>query len=179
MNTTSQQPDKNAKREIAREPVRTPKLREGEVIGRNGEVLKRNRNFEDQFAIPDHWKEAGWSYQWNRRSVYGKEDRAEMLRMQDNGWRPVPAERFGIQEDGNHIERDGLILMERPSSLTQAAEDEEYRKAMAQYSNSFNSVDSDASLPAMARTMRKQIRKEGRVTITPEMQRGGSIPDDE
>lgn len=177
--SATQQQDKVAKREVVREPVRTPKLGAGEAIGRNGEVLKRNRNFEDQFAVPDHWKEEGWSYQWNRQSVYGKEDRAEMLRMQDNGWRPVPASRFGTDEDGDYIARDGLILMERPAALTRAAEEEELKKAEAQYTNSFSSVDSDLKQTVMSRTMKKRIRKEARIEIRPEMQSGGSIPDDE
>ena len=149
--------------EVAREPARKPKA--GEAVGRNGEILRRNRNYNDPFSLPEGFKEPGWSYQWCRHSCFGKEDRAEMLHMQDNGWRTVPNHRMGMdgKEDDGCIIRDGLILMERPAVLTEEAEAEEHAKAMQQWESSFKRVDSDVKGTTLGRTLRNMSRREGRV----------------
>jgi hypothetical protein len=160
-------------REPIRDKVATPKLRPGEAVGRNGEVLRRNKNYDsDPFFIPEHLMEDGYTYQWNRASCYGKSD-AELIRMMDNGWRYVPLEsRIGkaIGNDGdkhnNYLERDGLVLMERPSSLTQEAIDERQKIAeaavMAQYDRS-----PDMPLPPGFANAKREARKLAREVADP------------
>lgn len=132
-----------------RDPIRPPMR--GGVIGRNGEVLTRtNRSNEqaDQFDLPAGFAERGWSYQWVRASCHGKPDPANLTTHYENGWRPVPSERkpgyFHPTEYKGPIERDGLVLMERPETLTREAMNDSIRAARLQKHNqtaSFTGVD--------------------------------------
>lgn len=165
----------------AREVARPIRKTSGVVIGRNGEELRRNKTHKDEYHIPDQWKENGWSYQWNRVSVHGWEDRSEQIKMQDNGWRIVPASRFGLdrEEDGDYIRRNGLVLMERPQILTDEANHEEHTKAMEAYAKSFTRPDvKDATVPEMARDMIMEIRRGRKISIKAEMS-SEDIPEDE
>lgn len=89
----------------------------------------------DKYYIPQKDIPDGWTYEWKRKSVMGKEDhnyQSALLRM---GWEPVPAsrhpDRMPIGHDGV-IEIDGLILMERPKELTEEARQIELRNARRQ-----------------------------------------------
>jgi len=123
-----------AARQETRQPVRP------EIRGRNGEVLTRARTggAESPFHVPDNLKDKDWDYQWVRSSCYGKEDPANLFTHQENGWRPVPADRegfagrFGESTNTNAIEREGLILMERPMELSNQARHEDYAAAVTQ-----------------------------------------------
>jgi hypothetical protein len=91
---------------------------------------------EDKFyidpkAIPD-----GWSYEYRRHTVLGKDDPSYQVMLAQKGWEPVPADRhpelMPMGFKGNTIEREGMILMERPKLITDMANDREYRKAREQ-----------------------------------------------
>jgi hypothetical protein len=117
----------------AREAVREPAA----ILGRDGKPLTRKRNnTEDEYHIPDELREPGWDLQWCRRSVSGQEDVPNMVRHMENGWRPVPAERWNgrFMPDGYKgvIQRGGLELCERPMSLTEEAKREDRHNALAQ-----------------------------------------------
>lgn len=123
-----------------REPIREAP-RNGVWIGRGGEQLTRNHtNVADPFAVPVELKEHGWDYQWNSVSVVGNTEVIMSIdnMMQDNGWRPVPADRpgfakrFGTPKSGNAIIIGGLRLDERPMSMSEAAKDDEYGRAVGQ-----------------------------------------------
>lgn len=107
-----------------------------EVTGRNGEVLSRTRTYVgDIFEIPNEMIPEGWSYQWNSVSIAGNSeiilDQNHM--MHQNGWRPVPAERYAgtLVPKGatGNIIRGQQMLMERPQSLTDEARQEDLRNA--------------------------------------------------
>lgn len=107
-----------------------------EVTGRNGEVLSRTRTFVgDIFEIPKEMVPQNWSYQWNSVSINGNSeillDQNHM--MHQNGWRPVPAERYAgtLVPKGStgNIIRGQQMLMERPESLTKEAQAEDLRNA--------------------------------------------------
>src|SRR5215467_8853052 len=81
-----------------REPSRAVP-RDGEWIGRNGEVLSRRRtHVADPYAIPDELKDPDYDMQWNTVTVVGNSEVALPIdnMMYDNGWRPVPADRPGF-----------------------------------------------------------------------------------
>lgn len=153
--------------------AKPPRLRSGEVLGRNGEILRRNRNYsDDQFEIPSHLKENGWSYQWNRMSCRGQIDDKEISAMLDNGWRFVPPARFGgifAKSDAEYIERDGLVLMERPQSLTDMALAEGQAKAEAEYMKQFQKADTDMPLPEGFKAERRRVRREKREVVDPSL----------
>jgi hypothetical protein len=101
-------------------------------------------------SIPD-----GWSYEWKRKTIWGKEDPAHDVEMSRLGWEAVPASRHPeLMPKGNWqtIERDGMILMERPKVLTEEAHKRNLQAA------------------------RQQVRaKEAQLSQTPE----GTLPRDE
>lgn len=83
----------------------------------------------DPFQIPAERIPTGVTYEWKRLSTMGKEDPSYMMGLQENGWDPVPADRHKEYMPQNYkgttIERDGLILMERPAYLTEEARAED------------------------------------------------------
>lgn len=107
-----------------------------EIEGRNGEKLSRTRvQVGDIFEIPANMIPKGWTYQWNAVSVAGNSeillDQNHM--MYQNGWRPVPAERYAgtLVPSGSkgNIIRGQQMLMERPIALTEEARQEDIRNA--------------------------------------------------
>lgn len=123
-----------------RAPVR-PDDRSG-VRGRNGELLTRQYRSDDlptQFDIPAAYQEPGWSLQWVRVSCHGEPDGQNYNQHYANGWRPVPAGRvpdqFNMGVEGEHIVRSGLMLMERPETLTREATREAQHNAKKQKHN--------------------------------------------
>ena len=125
-------------REPIRETVREPIRENGkkEVIGRDGKVLSRKRGTNvDRFYVPSHLIPDGWSYEWKSQTVLGKENVAHMMHMAENGWTPVDSSRHpGFFMPGNYtgpITRDDMILMERPSELTNEARQEDIDAANA------------------------------------------------
>ena len=126
-----------AARTSTRGEVRTRSDGRVEVTGHNGEVLSRTRTqVGDIFDIPNDMVPKGWSYQWNAISITGNSDILldQTHMMHQNGWRPVPAERYAgtLVPKGSkgNIIRGQQLLMERPMALTIEAQDEDKRNAM-------------------------------------------------
>lgn len=147
------QPQEQVTRQIKKEPVfkdeepaaaRT-QTRQGartrpdgrvEVV-HNGEVLSRTRTqVGDIFDIPASMIPPGITYQWNAVSVAGNSDILldQNHMMYQNGWRPVPAERYAgtLVPKGSkgNIIRGQQLLMERPKELTDEARAEDIRNAI-------------------------------------------------
>jgi hypothetical protein len=87
--------------------------------------------FVEPGIIPD-----GWSYEWKTRTVLGAEDPAHQVALQRKGWEIVPASRhpemMPLGYKGVEIARKGMILMERPLSITEEARSAEARRARLQ-----------------------------------------------
>lgn len=129
-------PQRAASRTQTRASARTLSNGRLEVTGRNGEALSRTRTYVgDIFEIPKEMIPEGWSYQWNAVSIAGNSeiilDQNHM--MHQNGWRPVPAERYAgtLVPKGatGNIIRGQQMLMERPDALTAEARQEDLRNA--------------------------------------------------
>jgi hypothetical protein len=112
-------------------------LKRGQVLGRGGEILSRARQtgYENPFELPEHLREKGWAYQWVRTSCHGKADPANVSSHMQNGYRPVQdaavRDFYQTPQGTASIERDGLILMERPQELTDEAIAEGYEDAVS------------------------------------------------
>lgn len=125
-------------RSPAHEPAHTMP---NEARGRDGEILRRNNRGDtvDQFEVPRHFMEKGWTYQWVRAEALGKADPANMTAHMENGWRPVPSSRmpgyYHPIEYTGAINRDGLVLCERPETLTREAERDAINAARRQKHN--------------------------------------------
>ena len=124
------------------EPIRSREaVREGRPVARHsaapaydreGNPIYRRRDaVSDPFSIPSDLQEQGWDRQWVRVSVHGWEDVDNQVGMQENGWRPISANRPGwegrFMPPGykGAIQKSGLMLMERPMSMTEEARAEE------------------------------------------------------
>lgn len=86
---------------------------------RRGEGQASDKFYFDETIVPP-----GWSYEWKTKFVLGQENRPYYLNLLREGWEPVPAKRHPEmmpQGDYNTIEREGMILMERPLELTEEA----------------------------------------------------------
>lgn len=101
-----------------RPPIRTRKRKGGTLA--------------DRYALSDEMmadlKARGMSAEWKRETVAGMGDPSYDVFMREQGWEPVPGERYPEYVAEGHtgpIRRDGLILMERPVELTQEAMEEE------------------------------------------------------
>lgn len=129
-----------AEEEVA--PVRhaareTRDLKPGEFLGRNGEILALKRDPDtDLFDVPKHLMEPGWTYEWKRDTVLGKQDDTHMVHLKENGWREVMVEpgsrwsgHFMPQGYTGPIRREGNILMERPSAMTDLVLAQEKQRA--------------------------------------------------
>lgn len=143
----ARQPERQPTRDASRQPDREVSARAGAVVvqGRNGEMLTRRRTqVGDPFEVPQNEIPAGWSYQWNPVTVTGKEMVAEQVLMQQNGWRPVPANRhpgrwFPPDYQGAIVVQ-GLRLEERPMALTQEALREDNMRARNQVRDQTDSL---------------------------------------
>lgn len=134
--TAARQNPRTQPRDANREPARS-----GAVVvqGRDGEILTRKRKDSgDIFHIPPEIVPNGWEYGWWAISVAGNSEilMDQNLMVVENGWRPVPAERYPGRfmpagHKGNII-RGGQMLMERPSVLCEEARQEDYAKAVGQ-----------------------------------------------
>lgn len=106
------------------------------VTGRDGEQLSRKRTSSgDIFHVPSELIPKGWEYQWVAVSVVGNTEilMDQNLMMRENGWRPVPAERYPgrFMPEGHKgaIVRGGQMLMERPKTLSDEARAEDLAAA--------------------------------------------------
>lgn len=108
-------PEMRADDPRARAAARTAQLREAGALSVEG---GENKFYVDMSDVPD-----GWTYEWKTKSVLGKEDPAYQVGLARTGWEPVPADRHPhMMPQGKYstIERDGMVLMERPKEISDA-----------------------------------------------------------
>lgn len=90
----------------------------------------------DDFYIPDRDIPDGWTYEWKRKTILGAEDPAYNVQISRAGWEAVPADRHPeyMPMDGKwkHIERKGMVLMERPKAIVDDARKKDLRSARDQ-----------------------------------------------
>lgn len=114
----------------AEDPRAAAARRAAEIRGHLGEM----DDGTDQFALPP--APDGWSYEWKRKSVLGQEDHAHQIGLKRMGWTEVPVQRhpetMPTQGSYQQIERKGMVLMERPTVITEEAREIELRKARGQ-----------------------------------------------
>lgn len=137
--------EKELKRAFSQKPAMRPAMRdEGDSQERARKKAAQIREHRggndldavDRFAVDQNIIPDGWSYEWKRKTLLGKEDPAYQVELARAGWEPVPADRhpetMPMGGNFNTIERDGMILMERPKELTDEARQVEYRRARNQ-----------------------------------------------
>ncbi len=124
-------------------PVAAPKPREEDPRARAArralelrEQTASDDDGVDKFYIDPKLIPDGWSYEWKTYTVLGKENPSYQVAMAHKGWEAVPRSRhpqlMPINYQGETIEREGLILMERPLEITNEAKARDLRIARAQ-----------------------------------------------
>lgn len=118
----------------ADDPRARAAARAAEIIGHLGNLDQG----QDKFAIEAGMEPDGWTYEWKRRTVLGAEDPSYQVGLARTGWEPVPSDRHpefmpeSFRGKGKIIERDGMVLMERPKVITEKVRDIERGKARGQ-----------------------------------------------
>ena len=127
----------------ARPPLR-PELRDDPMARARARAAQIRENLgelgmddgEDRFRVNLSLVPEGWNYEWKRQSVFGQTDPAYEVELARKGWESVPTHRhpemMPVGKGHETIERDGMVLMERPKELTEESKDVELRKARAQ-----------------------------------------------
>lgn len=122
------------RRPVREEDPRTAaERRAAEIMGHLGGSVDEGTDefYIDPRAIPD-----GWTYEWKRKTIYGSEDPSYSVSLKRTGWTEVPASRHPEMMPANYksaaIERKGLVLMERPTIVTEQVEMMDRRRAKDQ-----------------------------------------------
>lgn len=100
-----------------------------------GQILQVGDGYDkfeiDRTRVPD-----GWDYEWKRFETVGKRDPSYEVQLATTGWEPVPLDRHKEMMpagwSGQTIEREGMLLMERPKEVTDHFRSLEHRKAFGQ-----------------------------------------------
>jgi hypothetical protein len=125
--TASNRPEKREEDPRARAAKRAAEIR--------GHRQDQNIDDANRFRVDLQDIPAGWTYEWKRKAIMGKEDPAYEVELARGGWEPVPASRHpSMMPKGKYetIERDGMILMERPKELSDDANNADLRRARLQ-----------------------------------------------
>lgn len=113
----------------AADPREEAKRRAAEIRGDGGLDFSDN---VDEFNSPN--PPDGWSYEWKRKMTMNQEDITNMNHCLRTGWTPVPISRHPEMMQAGAVgvvERKGMVLMERPSEITEEVQRSEARKARA------------------------------------------------
>lgn len=101
---------------------------------------------KNKYDIPDHLVPDGFTVEWKNTHIMGQPvPVSELAAHEMAGWRPAPAELFmEIMPEGYEkptIERDGMILMIRPASITKQFRDKEKSDAKSAVVNKVNELN--------------------------------------
>ena len=123
----------------AQRPTQRPNTTRAAAEQRAAEILGGLDEVEDgtdKYYIPPGAEPDGWSYEWKRRTIYNQEDPAYAVNLARTGWTVVPASRhptmMPVGWKGDTIERDGMVLMERPAIVTDRFKEGDRRRAQLQ-----------------------------------------------
>lgn len=90
----------------------------------------------DKFYVPLDIIPDGWTYEWKRSTVLNQPDPAHQVQLSRMGWEAVPTARhpemMPMGGDHPYIQRDGMILMERPTEIVNEVRAIELRRAREQ-----------------------------------------------
>lgn len=93
----------------------------------------------DEFFVPSQMIPDMWTYEWKRHTIYNQEDPAYTVQLAREGWEVVPVDRCPSHRammpatwTKNTIERKGMVLMERPTDITEEMRSIELRRARQQ-----------------------------------------------
>lgn len=117
----------------------------------------------DEFHIDPAIVPTDWTYEWKRVTCFNQEDPAYQVKLARGGWEPVPADRHPemMPSKGSFeiIERDGMVLMERPAVVTQKIREMEKKRSRDQVRQK------EAQLAQVADGQFARVDAQGRSTV--------------
>ena len=137
---------KPAEVEVSERPALRPEMREDDPRARAAARIAQLREHAtdlgestDEFYVPPSLVPDGWTYEWKRHKIWNQEDPSYTVQLAQEGWEEVPLHRNSAHEammprnwSGNTIERKGMILMERPTEISNEVRRMELRRARQQ-----------------------------------------------
>jgi hypothetical protein len=137
---------KATKVDAAERPPLRPEVREDDprarAAARIAQLREHAHNLDegtDEFYVPPSLVPDGWSYEWKRHKIWNQEDPSYTVQLAQEGWEEVPLHRNSAHEammprnwPGKTIERKGMILMERPTEISNEIRRMELRRARQQ-----------------------------------------------
>ena len=93
---------------------------------------EQNLDHYDEFFIDPRVVPEGWDYNWKRLEIAGMKDPAYEVELLQAGWEPVDAGRHPDMVPPGYkgaITKKGMILMERPSEISNIAKQRELSTA--------------------------------------------------
>lgn len=132
-------PDDRRRQEQIRPQMLSESAKEAEAYARRIiDDVGEAPTFTGKFDIPKEVWPDGWTYEWKRVSVAGKDDEHHISELLRSGWRLVPVERhpdlMPKGSTGNIID-GGLALMELPTMLIERRQKLQRGEAVAQVVN--------------------------------------------
>lgn len=121
-----------------RPPLREPVEEDSRARARKHMDEIRRSGAEEAEGIDRFWAPQApeyFEYEWKMKSVMQKEDAPYQIRMRHAGWKFVPLSRHPEMSpagESDIIERDGMVLMERPKEYNDEVRDRERQKARDQ-----------------------------------------------
>lgn len=106
---------------------------------------------KDLLYVPKELIPDGITLEWKRSTVLNKPDKKHAAEVWRAGWRYLPSNSAGFAEHfasfvtGDIFEYEGLVLMYRPKSMSDAAKAEEGRKAGAAVKDKFEEMGMTSS----------------------------------
>lgn len=99
-------------------------------------LVRKHKANQDKYFIPEEMKKDGYDYNWKAVEVAGKPVEAgQIMEYHENHWEAVQASEMGNimpPEYKGAVQKNGLMLMKRPSYLSQEAREEEINAAYDQ-----------------------------------------------
>lgn len=141
---------------VDKRPAMRPEDPRARAAARAAKIMDHVENFDegvDKFYVASDDVPDGWEYEWKRHTVLGQEDPSYQVQVARTGWEPVPADRHPsyMPQGGKHkiIEREGMVLMERPKAVSDKVRAMELRKARVQVRTKEEQLNStpDGHLP--------------------------------
>jgi hypothetical protein len=132
---------KVAERSPERPPMREedPRARAAARAAQLREHVGNMDEGTDEFYVPPSIVPDGWTYEWKRHTIWNQEDPAYTVQLAREGWEEVPLNRNAAHQammpknwGGNTISRKGMILMERPTEISDEIKRNELRMARQQ-----------------------------------------------
>lgn len=120
----------------------------------------RDYDEEDNYKIFPEEVPEGMSYEWKRLEIYGKEDRAYQSKLRQFGrWSPVPADRhprFNMAGE-QAIVIDGMMLMERPTELSEERRRRDRVKSSSQFQDKMAAIGNAMPNKLKVNTLQKTV----------------------